>query len=291
VVDRRSLLADAAGALAEAGVPTPRVDVELLLAHVLGRDRGALAGVDQVGPDQVLAFRELVDRRSRREPLQHLTGEATFRHVSLAVGPGVFVPRPETEVMTGWVIDQLNARGGTPVVLELCTGSGAIAAALADEVPTAAIYAVELDSDALEFAARNLAGTGVRLALGDLADALRLFPELAGRCDVVVANPPYIPLEAFESVATEARNFDPPVALWSGADGLDAIRGVLTVAADGLAAGGVLAFEHAEVQSAAVLSLTAATGTFADVRDNHDLTGRPRYITATRVARMGGWPA
>lgn len=291
MVDSRSLLADAAGTLGQAGVPTPRVDAEILLAHVLDRDRGALAAVDDVAADQALAFTELLHRRLRREPLQHLTGQAAFRHVSLAVGPGVFVPRPETEVMTGWVIDQLIARGGAPVVLELCTGSGAIAAALADEVPAAAIHAVELDQAALDFAERNLAGTGVRLALGDLADALWLFPGLAGRCDVVVANPPYIPLEAFESVAPEARDFDPPVSLWSGSDGLDAIRGVLAVAGEALTAGGVLAFEHAEVQSAAVVSLTAATGAFADVRDNLDLTGRPRYVTATRVPRMGGWPA
>lgn len=288
MVDRRSLLTDAAGTLAQAGVPTPRVDAEILLAHVLDLDRGGLAGVDEIGADVALAFTRLIDRRARREPLQHLTGQAAFRHVTLSVGSGVFVPRPETEVMTGWVIDRLIARGGTPVVLELCTGSGAIAAALADEVAAAAIHALELDQAALEFAARNLAGTGVRLALGDLADALRLFPDLAGRCDAVVANAPYIPLEAFESVAPEARDFDPPMSLWSGTDGLDAIRGVIAVAAEALTAGGVLAFEHAEVQSAAVVSLTVAAGVFADVRDNPDLTGRPRYITATRVSRMRG---
>jgi release factor glutamine methyltransferase len=288
VADRRGLLTDAARKLAEAGVPTPRVDAELLLAHVLRRDRGGLTAIDDVDPDQVVVFTQLVDRRARREPLQHLTGEAAFRHVCLAVGPGVFVPRPETEVMTGWVVDRLRAQGGKPIVLELCTGSGAIAAALADEVPAASISAVELDQAALDFAARNLAGSGVRLALGDLADALRLFPDLAGGCDAVVANPPYIPLEAFESVVPEARDFDPPMSLWSGADGLDAIRGVIAVASQALRPGGVLAFEHAEVQSQAVVSLTAAAGAFADVRDNVDLTGRPRFVTATRVPRMGG---
>jgi len=173
----------------------------------------------------------------------------------------------------------------------LCTGSGVIAAALAAEVPAAVIHAVELDPVAFAYAERNLAGTDVRLALGDLRSALALFPEIAGRCDVVVANPPYIPLEAFESVAPEARDHDPPMSLWSGSDGLDAIRGVLAVAADALVAGGVLAFEHAEVQSAAVVSLTAATGRFADVRDNLDLTERPRYVTAIRTPRMGGCSA
>ena len=288
MVDRRSLLAAAVARLGEAGVPTPRVDAEILLGHVLRRERSALAGVVDVGADDAAAFTGLVDRRARREPVQHLTGQAGFRHVSLTVGPGVFVPRPETEVMTGWVVDQLRTRGGTPVVLELCTGSGAIAAALADEVPAARIHALELDPAAFDYAVRNLAGTGVTLALGDLADALRLFPGLAGRCDAVVANPPYIPLDAFESVAPEARDFDPPLSLWSGTDGLAAIRGVLAVASAALTAGGVLAFEHAEVQSEAVVSLTAACGTFADVRDNLDLTGRPRYVTATRVPRMGG---
>jgi release factor glutamine methyltransferase len=190
--------------------------------------------------------------------------------------------------MTGWLVDRLAALADAPIVLELCTGSGAIAAALADEVPAASIFAVELDQAALDFAARNLADTDVVLGLGDLADALRLFPALAGRCDAVVANPPYIPLEAFESVAPEARDFDPPVSLWSGHDGLDAIRGVLAVATHALKPGGLLAFEHAEVQSEAVVSLTAAVAAFADIRDNLDLTGRPRFITATRVPRMGG---
>lgn len=283
------LLAEAASTLAEVGVPTPRADAELLLAHVLGRSRGVVgAGVVTIDAEAEAAFRGLVARRATRTPLQHLTGQAHFRRVSLEVGPGVFVPRPETEVMVGAVLDRLRSTPD-PVVLELGTGSGAIAAALADECPTAAIHAVELDPLAHEYAVRNLAGTGVDLRLADLAAALETFPHLRAVTDVVVANPPYIPESAYESVAVEARDFDPPAALWSGEDGLDAIRALLPVAIEALRPGGMLAFEHAEVQSDDVVALTAGTGAFTAVRDNDDLTGRSRFVTATRSARMGGW--
>jgi release factor glutamine methyltransferase len=284
----RELVRQAALRLADAGVASPDFDAAELLAHVLGTTRSRLALVEAVTPDQAATYDALVTRRAAREPLQHLTGSAAFRYVELAVGPGVFVPRPETELLAGWAVEQATAvvaAGRVPVVVDLCTGSGAIALAVTTEVPTAEVHAVELGGPAVEWAARNLAGTGVDLRHGDMADA---FPDLDGTVDVVVCNPPYIPLEAYESVAAEARDFDPPLSLWSGDDGLDAIRGVLAVAAEALAAGGVLTFEHAEVQSAAVVSLTAASGTFADVHDNLDLTGRPRYVTARRVPRMGG---
>ena len=169
------------------------------------------------------AYDALLARRAAREPLQHLTGTAYFRHVELLVGPGVFVPRPETELLAGWAIDAL-ADVEQPVVVDLGTGSGAIAKAMADEVPGARVHAVELDDAAHGWAERNLAGTGVDLRHGDMADA---FDDLAGTVDVVICNPPYIPLDAWESVEPEVRDHDPQLALWSGGrrPGRDAAAG------------------------------------------------------------------
>ncbi len=211
--DARALLQDAAARLAEAGVASPDFDAAELLAHVLGVTRGVVRLRD-VPAEAAERFGSLVDRRSAREPLQHLTGTAGFRHVVLAVGPGVFVPRPETELLAGWAVDraaEVVDGGREPVVVDLGTGSGAIALSVATEVPSARVHAVELGDDAYAWAARNLAGTGVDLRAGDMAAA---FPELDGTVDVVVSNPPYIPLEAWESVAPEARVHDPHLALF-----------------------------------------------------------------------------
>lgn len=273
------LLAAAERRLTEATVPSPRVDAELLLAHVLDVPRAKVRFGSEPSTEQVAAYDELVERRAAREPLQHLTGVAHFRYVELAVGPGVFVPRPETECLAGWAIEAA-AEAADPVVVDLCTGSGAIAAALADEVPTARVHAVELGRDAVTYAERNLAGSGVDLRHGDVADA---FTELDGTVDVVVANPPYIPLEAYESVAAEARDHDPGLALWSGDDGLDAIRIIERVTYRLLRAGGVVGVEHADVQGESAPGVFASAGRWVDVRDNVDLGGRPRYLTARRL--------
>jgi len=270
-------LREAAAVLAEAGVPSPEYDAAELLAHVTGSSRTRLAAPT---PEQLAVFDELVNRRAGREPLQHLTGEAHFRYLTLQVGPGVFTPRPETEVLAGWAIEQAAACE-SPVVVDLCTGSGAIALAVATEVPGATVHAVELGDAALEWARANLAGSGVDLRHGDMADA---FPELDGRVDVVVSNPPYIPLEAYESVAPEARDFDPALALWSGQDGLDAMRVVEATAARLLKPAGVVGAEHADVQGQAAPEVFSSTGRWTDVRDNDDLAGRPRFVTA-RLAR------
>jgi release factor glutamine methyltransferase len=265
-------------------VASPEHDAAELLAHVLGTTRGRLVLVDHVDADRVAAYDALVARRAAREPLQHLTGLAYFRHVELRVGPGVFVPRPETELLAGWAIDEAGrvlAAGRRPVVVDLCTGSGAVARAVADEVPGAVVHAVELDEAAHAWAERNLAGTGVDLRQGDMATA---FDDLAGTVDVVTCNPPYIPLEAWESVAPEARDHDPHVALFSGDDGLDAMR-VLTVrAALLLRPGGVVGAEHADEQGASAPGVFSASGRWREVRDHTDLAGRPRYLTA-RLAR------
>jgi release factor glutamine methyltransferase len=272
----RALTRSAVARLREAGVASPEHDAAVLLAHVLGVERSRLPLVDDVPAEALERYDALVARRAAREPLQHLTGLAWFRHVELAVGPGVFVPRPETELLAGWAVEAAGPLD-EPVVVDLCTGSGAIAKALADEVPHARVHAVELDEPAHRWAEQNLAGTGVDLRQGDFATA---FDDLAGAVDVVVCNPPYVPLEAWESVAAEARDHDPHLALFSGADGLDAIRVLAQRAAVLLRAGGVLGVEHADVQGEAVPAIFSGTGRWTEVRDHPDLAGRPRFTTA-----------
>jgi release factor glutamine methyltransferase len=282
-VTRRLLLADAVRRLSDAGVASPEADAEILLAHVLEIDRSRLVLVDQVDDGDRATYDVLVGRRAAREPLQHLTGRAYFRHVELAVGPGVFVPRPETELLAGWAVERATAPGSSraPVVVDLGTGSGAIAKAVADEVPHARVHAVEMDEAAHGWATTNLAGTGVDLRLGDLGTT---FDELAGTVDIVISNPPYIPLDAWESVALEVRDHDPALALWSGADGLDAMRVVEARAAVLLAPGGVVGVEHADAQGESAPAVFSVTGRWVDVRDHRDLADRPRFVTA-RLAR------
>lgn len=292
----------AAGVLAEAGAASPRTDAELLAAHVTGRTRSALNRATLVGESvsapELAALGDLVARRTAGEPVQHLTGTTQFRRVQLTVGPGAFIPRPETELLAGWAAQATRAAGppdGRGVtVLDLGTGSGAIAAAVADEVPGARVLAVEVDPDAAAWARRNLSPTTVQLIEGDgtLLDTTR--PELVGRIDVLVSNPPYIPLEQWESVPVEVRDHDPGAALWGGHDGLQVIRALIRVAARLLRPGGALGIEHADLQGEAVPALLAAAGCFGAVRDHRDLAGRPRFTTAV-FAPAGGsppaWPA
>jgi release factor glutamine methyltransferase len=264
----------AARTLAAAGVASPRHDAEALAAHVLGVPRSRLLLVDGLGP-AADRYAELVGQRAARVPLQHLTGVAHFRHLELAVGPGVFVPRPETELLAGAAIDEL--RPGD-LAVDLCTGSGAVALALAQEAPGVTVHAVELDPHALAWAERNVARTGLPVTLhrGDVADPA-LLAELAGTVDVVTANPPYIPLGA--GVEREVAEHDPPVALWGGADGLDVVRAVERAAARLLRPGGLVAVEHADAQGE---SVPAVFRGWADVADHRDLAGRPRLTTARR---------
>ncbi|HEY9564749.1 MAG TPA: peptide chain release factor N(5)-glutamine methyltransferase [Nocardioides sp.] len=280
----RDLLREAGTTLDAAGVPSPDHDAAELLAFVLSTSRGQLLLADGPDSDQRQRYAELITRRATREPLQHLTGTTGFRYVDLAVGPGVFTPRPETELLAGWAVEQaraVSATGRAPVVVDLCTGSGAIARSIAHEVPGARVHAVELDEVAHDWAARNLAGTGVELRHGDMADA---FDDLAGTVDVIACNPPYIPLEAWESVAVEARDHDPHLALFSGDDGLDAMRVLEARAALLLGPGGVVGAEHADVQGISAPAVFTGAGRWVDVRDHLDLAGRARYLTA-RLAR------
>lgn len=280
-MSRRELLRDAVRQLAMGGVASPDHDAAELLAHVLGVPRGNLSLVDEVDAEAAETFRRLVERRAAREPLQHLTGVAYFRHVELAVGPGVFVPRPETELLAGWAIEQVHALPSleaAPVVVDLCTGSGAIAAAVKDEAPHAEVHAVELNPDSIRYAQANLADVDLRVG-----DAFNEFDDLLGRVDVITCNPPYIPLEAWESVAPEARDHDPHLALFSGEDGLEAIRALEARAAVLLRPGGVIGVEHADVQGESAPAVFAATGRWEEVRDHRDLADRPRYLTARRA--------
>ncbi len=278
----RPLLAEATDQLRQAGVEAPAQDARILLAFVSGVDLAQLPLLDEIDDDHVRRFRKLIMRRAERVPVQHLTGRAHFHRVDVEVGPGVFVPRPETEVMTEWAIDQLRPLtmgAKRPLVVELCAGSGAISKAIASQLTRVDIHAVEVSEEAAEYARRNLADTLVDLHVADMATAL---PELNGSVDLVIANPPYIPLEAYESVAPEARDHDPVQALFAGADGLDAIRVVISVVGRLLRPGGFLCFEHADVQGESAPALVWASGAFTAVRDHPDLASRPRFVTAIR---------
>ena len=260
------------------------MDAELLLAFALGRTRTALLTLDDVSDDVAARFAALVDQRADRVPLQHLTGRAPFRHLELAVGPGVFVPRPETEQLAGWVLERL-AGVVEPVVVDLGTGSGALALAIAQEHPGARVTAVERDPVAIEWtrtnaAARAAAGdTAVDVVAGDMTDP-GLLRELDGTVHLVVSNPPYVPDDA--RLPREVADHDPPLALWGGPDGLDVVRGLLRTAARLLVPGGWLGIEHADQQGTALPALVRGAGGWADVADHPDLAGRPRYTTARR---------
>lgn len=230
-------------------------------------------------------YDELIARRATREPLQHITGVAYFRHLELAVGPGVFVPRPETESVVQLGIDVLTQlrqeRGDTAelVAVDLGTGSGAIAGAMATEVSGSTVYAVELSDDAFPWAEKNLAGTGVNLVHGDMRDS---FAELNGEVDVVVSNPPYIPADAIPR-DLEVRLHDPHMALYGGgADGMEMPTAAEATAARLLRPGGFFVMEHAEVQAPQMAELFNNSGHWVNVRTHPDLTGRDRATSGLR---------
>ncbi|KAA9395646.1 peptide chain release factor N(5)-glutamine methyltransferase [Kocuria coralli] len=271
--------------LGAAGVASAEADAVLIAAHLLNLDRGEVQAKAIIGAPVPEGFEELVRRRSRREPLQHLTGTAPFRRIELAVGPGVFIPRPETELLVDLAAERLrrDQAEGTPrpLAIDLCTGSGAIAAALADEVPHARLFAVELSEEAHAWAQRNLAGHRVDLRLGD---ATRVPDDLRGRMDVVVSNPPYVP---GDEVPTEPEviDHDPRMALMGGgADGMQIPERIIAAAASLLKAGGWCAIEHAESQAAAVAEAFARHG-FSEVEGHDDLTDRPRATSAVLSGR------
>ena len=272
------MLARATTRLAEAGIASPRVDAELLAAHVLGVGRGRLLLIDTVRGDEAARFTELVERRAGRIPLQHLLGTAAFRHLELAVGDGVFVPRPETELLAGWGIEH-TAPGAT--VVDLCSGTGAIALSVADEAAPGRVVAVERSPAALGYLRRNAeAFPVVRVVAGDVTDP-GLLTECRGMVDVLLCNPPYVPDGT--AVPPEVADHDPAEAVFGGADGLVVIRPVIGLAAVLLRPGGVVGIEHDDVHATAVPELLRADGRFTGIVAHEDLTGRPRYATARRV--------
>ena len=276
-------IAVAASRLADAGVESPRADAELIAAHVHGVDRGALHTVPDAAFDP--RYWDDVARRAAREPLQHITGRAYFRYLELDVGPGVFVPRPETEVMTGWAIEALGAMDATaPVVADLGTGSGAIALAIAQEVPGARVHAVEADPLARQWAERNIARcaaaaphTAGRVTLHDDDFASALL-DLDAVVDLVISNPPYIPAGSW--VPPEVGEYDPATALWGGTDGLDSIRVIEATARRLLRGGGLVAVEHGAPQGAAVYWVFAEERGWRGTRNHPDLAGRDRFVSA-----------
>lgn len=280
----RVAIDDAQQALAAAGVPSPRHDAEALAAFVIGCPRARLLMAGDFSAGQHVVFTELIARRAGRVPLQHLTGSAPFRYLEVAVGPGVFVPRPETEVVAGWCIETLQAMpdGGSPLVVDLCTGSGAIALSIAHEVKGATVHAVESERPAFEWARRNATSTRVSVHHDDAAHALA---ELDGTVDLVVANPPYLPEAQRDLVEPEVRDHDPERALWGGPDGLDGPRMIEAAARRLVRPGGLVAVEHADHHGRSVADLFGASRAWTQVVVRQDLAGRDRFVTARRADR------
>jgi len=273
----RQVIDAAEAALTEAGVGSPRTDAELLAAHAAGIDRGRLAFAD-AGPDFQERYDGLVAQRAKRIPLQHLIGTAAFGPVTVHVGPGVFIPRPETESLLEWSVGQQLS--DSSIVVDLCTGSGALALALSTAWPDARVIAVDDSEDALAYARRNTAGTAVELILADVT-APGLLADLDGQVDLIVANPPYIPDGA--DLEPEVAEHDPAHALFGGPDGMVVINSIVDHAARLLRDGGLCAVEHDDTTSVRTVEACTRTGQFVDVTPRHDLTGRPRFVTATRV--------
>ncbi|MBF6083399.1 peptide chain release factor N(5)-glutamine methyltransferase [Nocardia cyriacigeorgica] len=284
----RPVLAEAVETLQAAGVPSPRADAEQLAAHVLGVPRSRLLLAPLLTPEQLAGLHELVRRRAQRIPLQHLIGHASMGRIDLEVGPGVFIPRPETELVFAWALAHLEAvrHDHPPVVVDLCTGSGALALAIAHARPDADVRAVELDPDALTWARHN---ADLRIAAGDTPITLyaddatdpALLTELNGRADIVVSNPPYIPVGA--ELDPEVADHDPHRALFGGADGLDVIRGLIPTVARLLRPGGGTAIEHDDSNGSQLAALLAETGAFTEITEHPDLAGKPRFVAAVRT--------
>jgi release factor glutamine methyltransferase len=273
----RQVIDAATVALGEAGVGSPRTDAELLAAHAAGTERGRLI-LAEASPEFLDHYDDLVARRASRIPLQHLTGTAAFGPVTVNVGPGVFIPRPETESLLEWAVaQQLPPR---PVVVDLCTGSGALALALSKNWPDARVIAVDDSDEALAYARRNVAGTPVELIKADVTQP-NVLPELDGQVDLVVANPPYIPDGA--ALEPEVAEHDPAHALFGGPDGMAVVDRIVDLAKRWLRDGGRCAVEHDDTTSQATVEAFTPAGQFTDVTARHDLTGRPRFVTATRI--------
>jgi len=271
----RSAIDSATTLLADAGIDSARYDAEELAAHVAGTERGRLS---LLGPPDDTFFdhyNAAVAARSRRVPLQHLTGTAAFGPLTLSVGPGVFIPRPETEAMLEWAVAQ--ALPAKPVVVDVCTGSGALALALARHWPGARVIGLDDSDAALDYARRNAAGTSVEFVHADVTRS-GVLTELEGHADLVLSNPPYVPDGA--ELEPEVTEHDPPHAVFGGPDGMAVIPAVARLAGRLLRPGGLFAVEHDDTTSPMTAETIGSTELFDDVVARTDLTGRPRFVTA-----------
>lgn len=288
--DPRNAISKAAHLLTEAQVSSPQVDAEILLAHVLGVERNQLTSVNKISDEQLFEYENLVSRRANRVPLQHLTGIAYFRHLELSVGPGVFVPRPETELLVEAAIKHLKTLNPPRIAVDLCAGGGAIALSIALEVPGTTVRAVELSDDAFKWLTHNVVDHAAKLEAidshvivhhGNAGDG-SLLGDITQQVDAVISNPPYIPSEMIPR-DPEARDHDPAMALFSGHDGLDVAREVVRVSAGLLKPGGFIGVEHADVQGESMPALfNAQPNTWTEVKDNLDYNQLPRFTTAIR---------
>lgn len=272
----------ATAVLSAAGIDSPRNDAELLAAHVAGTDRGRLALIDVPDGDFLVRYDEMISARAKRTPLQHITGTAAFGPLELRIGPGVFIPRPETEAMLEWVIRQ--ELPDDPVIVDLCTGSGALAISLARRWPRARVVGIDDDARAVGYARKNaeIYNTAIDFMQDDVTDPA-LLSELSGAVDLVVANPPYIPAAAV--LQPEAARHDPGHALFGGPDGMAVIEPIVALAARLCKPAGLFAVEHDETTSAATIDLISATRLFSTITARYDLTGRPRFATAVKIHR------
>ena len=275
----RQAIEAATTALGQAGIDSARNDAELLAAHVLGVERGRLSFTDV--PEEFFGrYHDAVSTRARRIPLQHITGTAPFGPVRLEVGPGVFIPRPETEALLEWALAQ--DLPDDAVIIDVCTGSGALGIALATARPGARVTGVDIDPTALDYARRNAASTTMSVVRGDVAED-GLLSDLAGTVDLVVSNPPYVPAGAI--LDPEVAEHDPAHAVFGGADGMAVIVPLVARAAGWLKSGGLLAVEHDDTTSEATVGAISATGLFDKVAPHADLAGRPRFVTGRRRPR------
>ncbi|MFV0493883.1 peptide chain release factor N(5)-glutamine methyltransferase [Mycobacterium sp.] len=277
----RQAIDSAAAVLAESGIGSARSDAEQLAAHLSGTDRGHLAMLDPPGEEFFGRYRTAVAARARRVPLQHLIGTAAFGPVLLDVGPGVFIPRPETEAMLEWAVAQPLPEH--PVIVDACTGSGALAVALSRRWPAARVVGIDDSKTALAYARRNAAGR-VELVRADIG-APGLLPQLDAGVDLFVANPPYIPDGT--ALEPEVAQHDPHHALFGGPDGMAVVAAVIGTAVRWLRPGGLLAVEHDDTASARTVELISDTGYFEVVVPRRDLTGRQRFVTARRSGFAG----
>jgi len=272
----RQALDEATATLAAAGIDSARVDAEYLAAHIAGVDRARLLFVEP-DPTFFAGYGDLIARRAQRIPLQHLIGTAAFGPVEVHVGPGVFIPRPETEALLEWAMNQ--PLPPSPVIVDLCTGSGALALALAHTWPQAQVVAVEKSPEALVYARRNCAGSVVEVLEADVT-VPSLLSDRTGTVDLLVSNPPYIPDGA--DLDPEVIDHDPAGALFGGPDGMSVIVPIIALAARLLRPGGKLGIEHDDTTADQVVAALDRDGTFGDITARRDLTGRPRFVTATR---------